>query len=70
MATRRYGLSKGDEQIFVTEAVGAATAADDVELTVDFDSASGLNQAEDKHEILRLIQRLWEHVNENGWPPA
>lgn len=70
MATRRYGLSKGEEQIFVTEAVGAATAADDVEVTVDFDSASVLNQAENKHEVLRLLQRIAEHIDAEGWPPA
>lgn len=70
MATRRYGLSKGEEQLFVTEAVGAATAADDVEVTIDFDSASVLNKAENKHGILRLLQRIMEHIDENGWPPA
>lgn len=64
MATRRYGLSRGDEQIFVTEAVGVATVNDDVEVT--FDLAVNLEQA----EVFRLLDKIKEHIATNDFPPA
>ena len=64
MTTRRYGLSRGDEQIFVTEAVGVATVNDDVEVT--FDLAVNLEQA----EVFRLHDKTKEHIATNDFPPA
>lgn len=64
MATRIYGLSRGEEQIYVTEGVGSATAADNVELTVD------LAVSLEKAEVLRLLDRIKEHITKGDWPPA
>lgn len=66
MATRRYGISRGERRRKerVTEAVGAATAADGVELTVDL--AVGLT----KYDVLNAIDQIKEHVARGNWPPA
>ena len=64
MATRRYGISRGEEQIFVTETVGAATNADNVELT--FDLAVGL----EKGEVIRLVSKITDHIIGDDFPPA
>jgi len=65
MATRIYGVSRGEEpNPYVTEGVGSATSADNVEVTVDL--AVGLK----KDEVVRLLQRIAEHITKGGWPPA
>ena len=64
MATRRYGLSRGETEFSVTEAVGAAVAADGVELT--FDLAVGLT----KSEVLQAIDMIKNHIIKGNFPPA
>jgi len=64
MATRRYGLSKGQTKKDVTEAAGAAVDSDSVELT--FDLAAGLSQ----NELLILIDEIKAHILEDIFPPA
>lgn len=64
MATRRYGLSRGERKGAVAEAAGAATVADDFELTVDF--ASGAT----REEVLLALDTLKGHILESDWPPA
>lgn len=64
MATRRYGLSRGETEFQVTEAVGAATAADGIELTVDL--AVNLTKA----EVLQAIEMFENHIIKGDWPPA
>lgn len=64
MATRRYGLSRGETEFNVTEAVGAATSADDVELTVD------LTKSLTKAEVLDKIEEISNWIVKGNWPPA
>lgn len=64
MATRRYGVSRGETGDQVTEAVGAATASDSVELTVDL--AVNLT----REDVLLAIEKIERKVIEGNWPPA
>ena len=64
MATRRYGLSRGETEFQVTEAVGAATASDNIELTVD------LAVSLDKYQVLLALDMLKNHILKGNWPPA
>lgn len=64
MATRRYGLSKGETEFQVTEGVGAAVAADSIELTVDL--AASLT----KEDVLLALEKFENHIVKYGWPPA
>lgn len=64
MATRRYGLSKGETEFQVTEAAGAAVASDSVEVTVD------LAANYEKHEVLEKLDMIKNHIIKNIWPPA
>ena len=66
MATRRYGISKGETEFQVTEAVGSATASDSIELTVDFDALPKLDEA----EVLRALDMIKNHILKGNWPPA
>lgn len=64
MATRLYGLSRGETEFSVTEGVGSAVAADGVELTVDL--AVGL----EKSEVLQILEMFMNHIVKGNWPPA
>jgi hypothetical protein len=66
MATRRYGLSKGDTEFQVTEDVGSATSSDSIELTVDFDAAA----KPDKEDVLLALDMMKNHILKGIWPPA
>ena len=63
MATRRYGISRGEGQERIAEAVGAATV-DDIELTLDL--AAGMT----REEVLLLLDRLSRYILENDYPPV
>jgi hypothetical protein len=65
MATRRYGLSLQEADFRVTEAVGSATAADAIEVTIDFD-ASGVN----KQRALDALEKIMTYIAVKQWPPA
>lgn len=64
MATRRYGLSRGENEFDVLEGAGAATASDNIELTVDL--ATSL----DKIDVLLALEKLMNHITKGNWPPA
>lgn len=64
MATRIYGISKGETEFQITEGVGAATAADNIELTVDL----AVNIT--KEDVLLALEKLENHIVKYGWPPA
>jgi hypothetical protein len=68
MATRRYGISKGETEFQITEAVGAATSADNVEVTVDFDAPA--SQKITKAEVLSALDMIKNHITKGNWPPA
>lgn len=64
MATRRYGISRGENMGQVTEAVGAAIVNDSVELT--FDLASSLT----REDVLKAIEYIKAHIIKGNFPPA
>jgi len=66
MATRRYGISRGERRRAngVLEAAGAAVASNSVELTIDL--AVGLT----KYDVLNAIKEIREAVERDQWPPA
>lgn len=64
MATRRYGLSRGENEFSVLEAVGAATATDNVEVTVDL--AANMHRS----EVLLALDKIKNHILKGPWPPA
>jgi len=64
MATRIYGLSRGETEFNLTEGVGSATSADDIELTVD------LAVSLEKSEVLQKLDEIKNHILKGNWPPA
>jgi hypothetical protein len=64
MATRIYGLSRGENMDQVTEGVGSAVAADGIELTVDL--AVSLT----KEDVLLALEKFEYHIIKGNWPPA
>ena len=74
MATRRYGLSQGQILENVTEAVGAAVAANNVELTVDLANTivtdSGATRTISKNEVLIILEIFEQYITRSNWPPA
>lgn len=64
MATRLYGISKGETEFQISEGVGSATAADNIELTVDL--AANVT----KEDVILALQKLENHIMKYGWPPA
>lgn len=64
MATRRYKISRGETEFDIVEEVGAATASDNIELTVDL--AVNL----EKNEVLMALDMLQNHIVKGNWPPA
>lgn len=64
MATRRYGISRGETDYQVTEAVGSATASDNIELTVDL--AVNLS----REDVLLALRKFEMFIMKGNWPPA
>jgi hypothetical protein len=64
MATRIYGVSRGEQYNQVTEGVGAAVASDSVELTVDL--AANLT----REDVLLALEKFNMHIVNGNWPPA
>ena len=64
MATRRIGVSRGETEFSILEGVGAATSADNVELT--FDLAVNLS----KQDVLQALRMFENHIVKSKWPPA
>lgn len=65
MATRRYGISRGERgTVNVAEAVGAATTSDSMEFTVDL--AVNLT----REDVLLGLETIRYRIIEGDWPPA
>lgn len=64
MATRRLGISRGEQFGQITEAVGAATASDHIELT--FDLAVNLS----REDVILALDKFKMRIYEVNWPPA
>ena len=67
MATRRFGISRGENIDQVYESVGAATTYDDIELTVDLATITGANG---KERVLLALEQLEAYIIKSQWPPA
>lgn len=63
MATRLYGISRGENMDQVTEGVGAATT-DGIEVTVD------LAVSNSKEDVLLALEKIAAHILKGNWPPA
>ena len=63
MATRLYGISRGEGQEQIAEGVGSATT-DDLELTIDLDA----NMT--REEVVVLLDRVTRYILEHDFPPA
>ena len=73
MATRRYGVSPAESFTQVSETVGAATAADSVELTVDLAQNIGTDKGPrgvSRHEVLWALEKIKVKILNDPWPPA
>lgn len=74
MATRRYGLSVGETEFSVTEAVGSAVASDQIELTIELATTAvndgGATRSLKKQEVLAAIEMLKAHIIKGNFPPA
>ena len=64
MATRRWGITKGQQHTDVTEGDGIPTVSDHVELTIDL--APGLT----REEALLALDKIKKHIIQGPWPPA
>lgn len=64
MATRIYGISRGETDGQITEGVGAATAADHMEFT--FDLAVNLT----KEDVLLGLEKIKMYILKGNFPPA
>lgn len=64
MATRLYGISRGETEFQITEGVGSAVAADNIELTVDL--AANLT----REDILLALEKFENHILKGLFPPA
>ena len=64
MATRRYGISRGENVDQVTEAAGAAIVSDSMEFT--FDLASSLT----KEDVLLGLDKIRMAIVKDDFPPA
>lgn len=64
MATRIYGISRGEQVQNITEGVGAAVAADSMEFT--FDLAAGLT----KEDVVLGLEKIKQHIINDNFPPA
>ena len=74
MATRRYSLDPGQTLEQLTEAVGAATVTNHVELTVDLATnviTEGASTRQIlKSEVIVILKMFMEQIVRSNWPPA
>ena len=64
MATRLYGLSRGEVDHGVSETTGSATSADHIELTIDL--AVSLS----KQDVLEALDTFKRYIIKGNWAPA
>ena len=70
MATRRFGISPGQNEYAVTEAVGAAVAANTIELTVDLANLAGTGAPPTRQMVLDALNQFENWILRAVWPPA
>ena len=70
MATRRWGISPGQNEYQVTEAVGSAVAANTIELTVDLANLAGTGAPPTRQNVLDALAQIQDWILRGVWPPA
>ena len=68
MATRRYSINPEDQDHAVTDVAGSATAAKNIELTVDWDNLAtlGLSGQQARLQVLAALERLHAYIESSG----
>jgi hypothetical protein len=74
MATRRYSINPQEPMHRITEAVGAAVATKNIEVTIDFDALAALTPkitgTQARFQVAEAVRRIAEHIETHNWPPA
>lgn len=74
MSTQRFGANPGYSLEQVVQAVGAATAANNVELTVDMATTivndNGSTRQITRLEVLIVLRLMEEYIGRMNWPPV
>lgn len=74
MATRLYGAEPGYSLEQVTEGVGSAVSAHNVELTVNLATTvvqdNGATRAVSKLEVIIILELFKEYIVRSNWAPA
>jgi hypothetical protein len=72
VATVRFGLSVGQSLEQVADGAGSATAANNVELTIDQASTivtdSGATRIISKNEVLLILEIFQQYLIRRNWP--
>jgi hypothetical protein len=70
MATVRWSIFPGATEGQVTQAVGAATVTNNIELTVDMgNTMDGTTRVISREEVLLALQRLRDYIVDHPWTP-
>jgi hypothetical protein len=70
MATVRWSIFPGATEAQITQAVGAATATNNIELTVDLaNTMDGATRVVSKEEVLHSLYRLRDYIIDHPWTP-
>lgn len=69
MATRRYSIEVGQNEYQVTEAVGAATVTNSMEVTIDLAVVTAASDR-GKQAVLMALQDISNYILRGNWPPA
>ncbi len=75
MATRRYGLKPEQASFQITEAVGAVTVTNPIEVTVDFDALVAYSPTMTgplaKMMVIQALEKVITYIEQQHlWPPA
>lgn len=74
MATRRYSIDPGQHLEDITEAAGAATVTNHIELTVDCASTvvneGSSTRVISKNEVLLALELFEQYITKSNWPPV
>ena len=70
MATVRWSIFPGATEGQITQATGAATVTNNIELTVDLgNTMDGATRVISREEVLHSLQRLRDYILDHPWTP-
>lgn len=71
MATRRFMTDAGEQLKDVTEAVGAANATKNIEITINLANVKAGNTVPlSKQDVIEALTRFQDYIIAVQWPPA